>query len=104
MERFGFTMQLKKGFEAEYERRHDEIWPDLKAELNQAGIREYSIFLNRATGTLFAFHKAIPEHQLARLPTLPIMKKWWAYMSDLMETNEDNSPKVTSLREVFYLP
>ena len=24
-----FKMKLKKGFEAEYKKRHDEIWPDV---------------------------------------------------------------------------
>ena len=25
-----FRMKLKPGFEAEYKKRHDEIWPDLR--------------------------------------------------------------------------
>jgi len=32
------------------------------------------------------------------------MQKWWTYMKDIMETNDDHSPVSTSLKEVFYLP
>ena len=43
MKRYAFIMQLKPGNEAEYKRRHDEIWPELKDELRKAGISNYSI-------------------------------------------------------------
>ena len=32
-----------------------------------------------------------------------IQQKWWDYMSDIMETNPDNSPVTVPLVEVFYL-
>ena len=101
MEKIAFKMQLKPGFEAEYKRRHDEIWPELSAALEEAGIREYLIFLDEETGTLFAFQKRLTDHTSDHLPHLPIMQKWWAYMADLMEVNPDQSPVVTDLREVF---
>jgi hypothetical protein len=41
--RIAFTMQLVPGTEAEYQRRHDEIWPELSDLLKAAGIEEYSI-------------------------------------------------------------
>jgi L-rhamnose mutarotase len=31
------------------------------------------------------------------------MKKWWAYMGDIMETNEDQSPVSVDIPAVFYL-
>jgi L-rhamnose mutarotase len=40
---------------------------------------------------------------LDRLPDHPVMKKWWAHMRDIMETNPDNSPVSIPLKEVFYL-
>ncbi|MGB9142439.1 MAG: L-rhamnose mutarotase, partial [Aestuariivirga sp.] len=39
-------MFLKPGMEAEYKRRHDEIWPELLDLLHAAGISEYSIYLD----------------------------------------------------------
>ncbi len=103
MQEIAFTMKLKPGVEAEYQRRHDEIWPELSQALTQAGIRDYSIFLDRASGTLFGIQKRLDDHTADGLPNLPIMKKWWAYMADLMETNPDNSPVSSSLERVFHM-
>ena len=103
MEEIAFLMKLKPGVEAEYQRRHDEIWPELSEALTIAGIRDYSIFLDRTTGTLFATQKRMPNHTTAALPGLPLMKRWWAYMADLMETNPDNSPVAVSLERVFHM-
>jgi len=103
MKRHAFTMKLKPGSMAEYQKRHDEIWPELSAALRAAGISDYSIFLDEATLTLFAVQKQADNHTLADLPDHPIVKKWWAYMSPLMEVNADNSPKCGNLREVFHL-
>ena len=101
MEEIAFTMKLKPGVETEYQRRHDEIWPELATALTDAGIRDYAIYLDRATGTLFAVQKRLLNHTTNNLPELPIMKRWWAYMADLMETNPDSSPVVTLLERVF---
>lgn len=101
MEEIAFTMQLKPGVEAEYKRRHDEIWPDLSVALTEAGIRDYAIYLDRTTGTLFAVQKRIDGHTADALPALPVMQRWWAYMADLMETNPDHSPVVKPLERVF---
>lgn len=103
MEEVAFTMQLKPGVEAEYKRRHDEIWPELSAALTEAGVRDYSIFLDRANGTLFAVQKRTNDNTADQLPGLEIMKHWWAYMADLMETNPDNSPVAKPLEKVFHM-
>ena len=102
MEELAFTMQLKPGVAEEYQRRHDEIWPELTAALMEAGIRDYSIFLDEASGRLFGVQKRLPDHTADALPGLPVMKRWWKYMADLMEVNVDNSPVVTPLRRVFH--
>ena len=46
--------------------------------------------------------KRLPGHTADALPELPLMQRWWAYMADLMETNPDNSPVVTTLARVFH--
>ncbi|WP_020605717.1 L-rhamnose mutarotase [Spirosoma spitsbergense] len=102
MEEIAFTMKLKPGVEAEYQRRHDEIWPELTNVLADAGIRDYSIYLDRATGTLFAVQKRTDTHTADTLSGLPVMQRWWLYMADLMETNPDNSPVVVPLEQVFH--
>ena len=103
MARIAFKMKLHKGFEVEYQKRHDELWPELQQLLKSAGISEYSIFLDAETNILFGVLKAENPATLDNLPANPVMKKWWAYMKDIMETNEDNSPVNIPLKEVFYL-
>ncbi len=103
MTRMAFKMQLKPGFEAEYKKRHDEIWPELVRELEDAGVSDYSIYLDEETLTLFAFQKVKDHNSSAELPGKAIVKKWWKYMADLMETNPDNSPVQRELREVFHM-
>lgn len=100
--RNAFKMKLKPGFEIEYKKRHDAIWPELQALLSTSGIQDYSIFLDEETGILFAVQKISAGFDENYLPNHPIVKKWWAYMADIMETNPDNSPKATSLFEVFH--
>jgi L-rhamnose mutarotase len=104
MQRVAFKMQLFKGCEEEYKKRHDALWPELQALLKRAGVHDYSIFLDAATNALFGYLTIEDKTRLDELPNDPVMKKWWAYMKDIMETNEDNSPVSMSLKEVFYLP
>lgn len=103
MEKIAFVMQLKPGFEAEYKKRHDEIWPELSAELKAAGVSDYSIFLHLETLQLFAVLKRTHNHTMANLPTTAIVKRWWAYMADIMDTHPDNSPTEIPLTNVFHL-
>ena len=88
-------MKLKSGFEAEYQKRHDKIWPELSQVLAQAEVFEYSIFLDADTLSLFACWKLSDDHTTMDSPNHPIVKKWWAYMAEIMETNPDNSPLCT---------
>lgn len=103
MKRYAFKMKLKPGFEAEYKRRHDEIWPELAKAHTDAGISDYSIFFDEESLTLFAVQMQTEDNTTAEMPSLPIVKKWWAYMSDIMDTNPDHSPVCIPLREVFHM-
>lgn len=104
MNRVAFKMTLIKGFEEEYKKRHDAIWPELVTLLKDAGISQYSIFLDEPTGALFGFLKLENAGALDELPENAIMKKWWFHMKDIMETNLDHSPVSVPLKEVFYMP
>jgi L-rhamnose mutarotase len=104
MPQLAFRMKLFKGFEQEYQKRHDEIWPELAALLHEKGISDYSIYLDEHTGDLFGVMKIQDEKAMDSLPAEAVMKRWWEYMKDIMETNPDNSPVSVSLKKVFYLP
>ncbi|MDY4610480.1 MAG: L-rhamnose mutarotase [Sphaerochaetaceae bacterium] len=101
--REAFVMKLKPGYEDEYERRHAAIWPELKQLLSDSGVYDYSIFLDRRTLNLFAFQRIRGEGGSQDLGSTEIVKKWWAYMADIMETNPDNSPVSIPLKEVFHM-
>ncbi|MBS1543122.1 MAG: L-rhamnose mutarotase [Bacteroidetes bacterium] len=104
MVRLSFKMKLFPGMEEEYKRRHDEIWPELKRLLKDAGIEDYSIFLDEQTRDLIGVLKVKDPRAMETLPDHPVMKKWWSYMKDIMETNPDHSPVSIPLTEVFHLP
>lgn len=103
MQVLGSKMKLFKGYAAEYKKRHDELWPELEKLLRAAGVREYYIFLDEETSALYATLKADDQATLDELPSHPVMKRWWQYMKDIMETNEDGSPVVVPLKNVFSL-
>ncbi len=102
MEIVGFKMQLHPGQEEEYKKRHDEIWQELSDLLAAYGIRDYSIFLDPETNILFATHRKTANNRLDSLAEAEVMKKWWAFMSDIMDTNPDLSPVQKPLKLVFH--
>ncbi len=104
MTRDAFKMKLKPGNEAEYRKRHDAIWPELSEALAEAGVSDYSIFLDEETLTLFAVRKLAQGHTADQLSSHPVVRKWWAHMAELMEVNPDESPVCIPLREVFHSP
>jgi len=103
MERLAFKMHLNEGQKLEYKKRHNELWPELHLLLKNAGVSEYSIFLDEETSTLFAFQKVSGEGGSQDLGQTEIVQKWWAFMSDIMKCNPDNSPVTVPLEEVFYM-
>ena len=103
MERLAFKMYLNEGQKEEYKKRHNALWPELHALLKNAGVSEYSIFLDEETSILFAFQKVSGEGGSQDLGQTEIVKKWWAFMADIMKTNPDNSPVSIPLEEVFYM-
>ena len=103
MTRAAFKMFLKPGFEAEYEKRHATIWPELKKLLKDSGVYDYSIFWDKETNILFAVQKLSGEQGSQDLGSTEIVQKWWTYMADIMETNPDNSPVSIPLPELFYM-
>ena len=103
LEKHAFRMTLNPGMAAEYERRHDEIWPELVDLLHEAGVSDYSIFLDEETNTLFGVLWRRKDHGIDALPKHPVMQKWWAHMADIMATDDKNEPLAEDLRLVFHM-
>lgn len=104
MERFAFRMRLNAGMQAEYQRRHDAIWPELVDLLHSAGISDYAIYLDQETRLLFGVLSRVAGHGMDDLPKSPVMQRWWAHMADIMETGPDNAPVAVPLVPLFHMP
>ena len=103
MKRFAFKMKVFPGFKEEYRKRHGDIWPELVKILKDQGIGNYSIFYDEETNILFAYQEQSGESSSQDLGTDEIVKKWWKYMADIMETNPNNSPVSIPLEQVFFM-
>jgi L-rhamnose mutarotase len=103
METIAFRMMLNPGQKEEYQRRHDEIWPDLAALLKSSGVSDYSIWLDEETNHLFGILKRSENHTMDALPREAIMRKWWDYMADIMAVQADNMPVQVPLTRVFHM-
>jgi L-rhamnose mutarotase len=91
------------GREAEYERRHNPIWPELEATLKEHGVFSYTIFLHPETRQLFGYVEIEDEARWNAIAQTPVCRRWWAYMRDLMPCNPAGSPVAKEIREVFHI-
>lgn len=103
MARIGQIMYVYPNKYDEYEKRHRELWPEMKTTLKAYGATNYSIYLNKANGELFAYLEVADVAKYNEIANTDICKKWWDYMKPLMKTNPDNSPVAVDLHEVFHL-
>ncbi len=99
----GFKMKLFPGQKQEYERRHNLLWPEMKDMIHEYGGSNYTIFLDEETNVLYGYIELEDEKRWDKSAETEICRKWWDYMADIMETNEDNSPVSTDLTMVFHL-
>ena len=103
MTRKGFKMFLYPGMAQEYEKRHNELWPEMKDMIHAHGGHNYSIYLDPETNVLYGYLEVEDEELWARSADTAVNRKWWDYMADIMETNPDNSPVSVDLQNVFHL-
>jgi L-rhamnose mutarotase len=103
MEQIAFAMQLLPGSADEYKRRHDEIWPELRALLADAGVSDYSIYLDEASNVLFAVLRRRDGHRMDELPQSALMQCWWRFMADIMVVQADGAPVQRTLRPMFHM-
>ena len=103
MIRKAFLMRVNPDARGEYARRHDPIPDDLREVLKHHGVSNYSIFLDAETNQLFAYAEIESEEKWRQIAETEACRRWWAFMKDIMPTNEDNSPISTDLNEVFHI-
>ena len=101
MARAAFTLRIKPDRVAEYVDAHAAVWPEMRAAISQAGIRNYSIYLdgNRAFGY---FEADDIEQSLATLGATEVNARWQDAMTELLERRvADEGPSL--LPEIFRL-
>ena len=103
-ERIAFRMNLNPGQAAQYQKRHDEINSELVVALKDAGISDYTIWLDPEDNHLFGTLIRSDDNKLDELPDTEIVKRWWAFMCDIMESHPNNAPIQVPLKQMFYLP
>ncbi len=101
--RKAFLMKLKPGRHDEYARRHQPVWPEMEALLRAHGVHNYSIFHDPLTDQLFGYVEIESEDRWNAIAASPVCRRWWEYMSEMMETSPDLSPVSAPLAELFHL-
>ncbi|MEG1516057.1 MAG: L-rhamnose mutarotase [Clostridia bacterium] len=98
MERRAFVFKLEPGMKAEYIRRHREIWPEMRAMLKDAGIRNYSIWY--CGGRLFGYYESDDLNATdAFKAASPIQQNWNRYMEGLIVREPGEAPEQVFLLE-----
>ena len=89
MERYAWKAILLDGKKEEYIRRHDEIWPEMKALLKEAGICNYTIW--NVGNELFGYYECEKgiEYATRVQAESPIVDRWNEYMKDILELEMD---------------
>jgi L-rhamnose mutarotase len=103
MIRKAFRMSVHQGREDEYTRRHNPIWQELADTLVAHGVSNYSIFLDRQTGDLFAYAEIDSEERWDAIAATEVCRRWWQSMRELMPSTPDGEPASRPLSEVFHL-
>ena len=105
MNRKAFLIQSRPGLTEEYKRRHNPIWPDLKKELKEYGVKNYSIFLHEKSEFLFGYFEIENEELFNKIGESSIMQRWWEYMAEVLVCEDCKSLKAKEdmLVEVFHL-
>ena len=99
-ETIAFALRLRPSADAaEYRRRHDALWPEMRDALLGAGILHYEIHLHAETGLLFAFMLCRRDHAMDALPANPAWQRWQAHMADMLE----GPPARIALERMFVL-
>lgn len=103
MERLCFTFEIYEGQEAEYKRRHDEIWPELVEVIQQSGLKNYSLF--RRGTTIVAYVEAHPDAAtaMAHVAASEYNTRWSEWFTDVIVSLVGEDGELQVLQEVWHL-
>ncbi len=104
MQRLCFSFNIKPGTFDEYKKRHDEIWPDLVAELKTAGLSNYSLFAD-TDERIIGYVECEPDADTSFgfLATADANTRWSKWFSDIIISDASVQSDDHTLREVWHL-
>ena len=102
MEKYSWKVVLKPGKKEEYIRRHNEIWDELVAVLKEAGIENYSIWLNG--DELFGYYECSKGVAYAGKVQAEseVVARWNEYMKEVMDMPIDERTGAQPLLEQVF--
>jgi L-rhamnose mutarotase len=103
MQRYCFTFELHPGAEAEYKRRHDEIWPELVEAIRDAGIHNYTLF--RRGSQVIAYCECEPDAAtaFARIGATDVNRRWAESFDAVIDELVDSQGGLKEAVEVWHL-
>jgi L-rhamnose mutarotase len=102
MLRYAFTMKLRPGAFAEYQRMHDNLWPELFAEIERSGVATMTIFAVDPEH-LVLYSEIRDEETWEKLRGSEVHQRWGEALRELFVLKEDGTPDVGDLREIFHI-
>ena len=104
MHRLCFSFQIRPGTFQEYQRRHDEIWPELVAELKAAGLSNYSLFRDTDTRVI-GYVECEPDAatSFGQLQTAQANLRWSEWFTDIIAPTEGENVQSNALAEIWHL-
>ncbi|MDX6516207.1 MAG: L-rhamnose mutarotase [Gaiellaceae bacterium] len=101
MIRRAFTLRLEPGALAQYKEYHDNIWPELVAEIEKAGIAEMTAFV--ADPIVFYYSEIRDEDAWDKLWHTEVHDRWGELFKPLMAFNDEGIVDAGELKEIFHL-
>jgi L-rhamnose mutarotase len=102
MERVCFTFEIYPGTEAEYKKRHDEIWPELVDAIRAAGQSNYTLFRKGRTVVGYVECEPDAETALARIAATDVNRRWAEWFTEVIEAPETEDGRFERLEEVWH--
>ena len=102
MEKYAWKATVIDGMIEEYQKRHNEIWPELLEVLHEAGIENYTIW--NVGNELFGYYECKKGVEFAAKVQResPVVERWNDYMKDVMTMELDpETGAQPQLKKVF---
>lgn len=98
MEKVVWRATVREGMKEEYIRRHDEIWPEMVQTLKEAGVCNYTIWMDG--NELFGYYECEKgaQYALAFQAQSEVVRRWDKSMDPIMEKSTSEPVKVFDLK------